>query len=215
TEGSRFLSEGRRPLVEPILQRAKTANIRETLVSRIIFKQAAFADDLLLFGENLVHIVTAEALVLDNDLRKHVFRLAQRQPERCREQAFASALVQIDLHLFVMAEIENDLVEQRSQVLARRQREVQHRHFLFQLGGNLHDRRNQNDGLETVLQVQRDLLQLPDDRKIVSGQEWMKILENENGWFHLFDYLIQGGQRVLGGWIAELLGLNGGARGNN
>ena len=57
-----------------------------------------------------------------------------------------------------------------------------------------------------------DLLQFANHGKIVLGQKRMEVLEDEDGGFNLFDDLIQGYQRVFGGWITVFLTLQGGSR---
>ena len=68
--------------------------------------------------------------------------------------------------------------------------------------------------LKLFLQVQRDFLELADDGEIVSGQERMKILEDENRRLDLLDDLVQRGQRVFGGGVAVFLRLDGRAGGH-
>jgi hypothetical protein len=63
--------------------------------------------------------------------------------------------------------------------------------------------------------VQRDLLELSDDREIVLREERMKILEDENRGLDLLDHLVQGRERIFGGGVAVLLGLEGGAGRND
>ena len=70
-------------------------------------------------------------------------------------------------------------------------------------------------GLETVLQVQGDVLELADDGEIVLRQERMEILEHENRRLDLLDHLVQRRQRIFGGGVAVFLGLDGGAGGND
>src|SRR5205823_6775334 len=99
----------------------------------------------------------------------------------------------------------NNPLQQEREFIAVGQREIQHRDFFFQLGGNLQRGRDEDDRFETVLQVQRDLLELPNDGEVVLREERVEILEDENGWLDLFDDLIQRGERVLRRGVAVLL----------
>ncbi len=59
--------------------------------------------------------------------------------------------------------------------------------------------------------MQRDFLELAHDGEIVPRQERVKILEDKNRRLDLLDDLVERGQRVLGGGVAILLRLDGGA----
>jgi hypothetical protein len=106
-----------------------------------------------------------------------------------------------------------DLVQQRAQVLPRRQRKIEHGDFLFQFGGDFQDGRHQQDRFEAVLEVQGDVLELANDGEMIAGQERVKILENKKRRLDLLDDHVQRGQRILGGGVAALLGLDGRADG--
>ena len=84
---------------------ASPPTLRETFVRGVILQQPALADDLLLLGEHLVHVVAAEALVLDDDFGKNIFRFAQRQAEGRLQQPLAAGVVQIDLHLLELLHV--------------------------------------------------------------------------------------------------------------
>ena len=167
---------------------------------------------MLLLGEHLVDVVSAEARVLNDDLGEHILGLAERQTQGRLQQPITTRRVQIDIHLLDGAHILQNSIQQRAQVFLGGQRETQDGNFLVQFRGNLQQRRHQDDRLETVLQVQRDVLELTDDGEIGLRQERMKILEEENRRFHLLQHLIQGGQRVFGGTRAPLLTLDVRAR---
>jgi hypothetical protein len=47
---------------------------------------------------------------------------------------------------------------------------------------------------------------------IVPRQKWMKVFEQKNGGFDLFDHQIQGGQRVFGGGVSAVARLDRNAR---
>ena len=110
--------------------------MRERFVRRVIIEQPALADNLLLLGKDLIDVVAAQALVLHNDFREHVFRFAERQAQRSLQQPLATRLIEVDLHLFELLHVLDNFVEQRRQVLARREREIEHRDFFFQFGGD-------------------------------------------------------------------------------
>ena len=95
--------EGDRALLQPVLQHVQPADVREGLVARIVFQQAAFPDDLLLLREDLIHVLRAQPRVLHDDLREDVLRFAAGQPQRRLQQSRAACLVQVDLHLIEMA----------------------------------------------------------------------------------------------------------------
>ena len=157
----------------------------------------------------------AQPLVLDDDFGEHVFRLAQRQAQRRLQQPLAALGVEIDLHLFPVADLGDDFVEHFAEVLLGRLRKIDDGDFLVQFRRDFHHRRNQHDGFEAVFQVQRDVLELADDGEIVFGQERMEILEDENGRLDLLDDLVQRRERVLGGGVAAFLRLDGGAGGHD
>src|SRR5206468_11091743 len=92
-----------------------------------------------------------------------------------------------------------------------RLRKVEHGEFLVQFGRDFHYWRHQHDGLETVFEMKGDVLEFADDGEVVFGQEGMKILEQKNGRLNLLDDLVEGSQRVAGGAVALLVGLDGGA----
>ena len=60
--------------------------------------------------------------------------------------------------------------------------------------------------------MKRDLLEFADDRCLIFDQERMKIVENKNGWLHLFHDLVQSRERFPGRRVAIFLGLDGGTR---
>src|SRR5207248_1513544 len=68
TERARLVRERQRPLLKPLLEDRHSADIGKRFVRRVILQQPAFADDLLLLGKNLVHILAAQPLVFDDDL---------------------------------------------------------------------------------------------------------------------------------------------------
>ena len=63
--------------------------------------------------------------------------------------------------------------------------------------------------------MQRDLLELAGDGVIALGQERMKILKHEDGRLDLFNDVIQCCERLLGGGVTILLGLNGSSSGHD
>ena len=89
-ERARLVGEGHGALVQPVLQHARPPTLREVLARRVILQQAALADDLLLLGKDLVDVVAAQALVLDDDLGEDILRLAQRQAQRRLQQPLAA-----------------------------------------------------------------------------------------------------------------------------
>ena len=91
---------------------------------RVILQQPALADDLLLLGKDLVHVLAAQALVLDDDLGENIFRLAQRQAQRRLQQPLAARVVQINLApASDLLHVGDDLVEHFAQILPGRLRD--------------------------------------------------------------------------------------------
>ena len=82
---------------------ARPPTLAKVLAGRVIFQQAALADDLLFLGEHLVDVVAAQALVLDDDFGEDIFRLAQGQAQRRLQQPLAPGVVQVDAHLLELA----------------------------------------------------------------------------------------------------------------
>jgi len=115
---ARLAREGHRAFVQPFLQHRQAADVREALVRGVILEQSALADDLLLFGKNLVHVIAAQAFLFHDDFGEHVFCLAQGQAQRRLQQPFAPGAVQINSHLLELAHLGNDPVEQRGQIFA-------------------------------------------------------------------------------------------------
>ena len=95
---------------------------------------------MLLFGEDLVDIIAAQATVFYDDFREHVFGLAECQPQRRLQQPLATSVLEFDFHLLELAYVLDDFVEQRRQVLARGQRKIQDGDFLLQLNRDFEDR---------------------------------------------------------------------------
>ena len=207
--------ERRRALVQPVLEHGKPADVSKAFVGGVIFQQAALADNLLFLVQHVIHVVTAEAVVADDDLGKNIFGLAQRQAEGGGQQPLAIRVSKIYGHLCVLRHVGDDLVQQPAQVVAGRQGEIQDGDLLFQFSRNHHHRRDDQDGLETVLQVQRDFLELADHGEIVAAEERMKILEDEQCRLDLLDHLVQRGERILGGGAAVFLGLDRSAGGDD
>ncbi len=145
--------------------------MREGFVGGVVLEQAALADDLLLLGEHLVHVVTAQPLILDDDLGEDVLGLAEGQSERRLQQAFASRVIQFNPHLFELLHILDDAVQQGGKILAGRQGMVEDGDFLLQFGGDFQRRRHEHDCFQAVLQVQRDVLELADHGEVAPGQE--------------------------------------------
>ena len=128
------------------------------------------------------------------------------------QQTLATRVIQFNFHLLELLHVGDDAIQQFGKIVAHRQRMIQHRDFFFEFGGNLQHGRDEDDGLETVLQVQRDFLELARDGVIALGEERMKILEDKDGWLDLFDDVIQRGERFFGGRVAILLRLDGSPR---
>ena len=108
-------------------------------------------------------------------------------------------------HLAELFHVFENFFEKGAKILACREWKVQQRDFLLQLRRDFQGRRDQDHGLETVLQVQRDLLELPNDGKIVFRQKRMEILKDKNGRLDLLDDLIERRQWVLRRGIAMFL----------
>ena len=195
-------------LLQPVLQHAQAADVAKSFVRRVVFEQAAFADDLLLLGEHFVDVIAAQPLVFHDDFGENIFRLAQRQAERGLQQAFPACVsrsIFTCLNCFTSSMILSSNAPRSSRVGSGKLRTV----ISFSSSvGNFHHRRNQDDRLETVLQVQRDFLELADDGEIVLREERMEILENKNRRLDLLDHLVERGQRIFGRGVAILLRLN-------
>ena len=181
----------------------------------IILQQPALADDLLFLREHGVHVFAGEAAVLHDDLGEDVLGLGQREAERGLDQPFAAGVVERDLDLLQREQIGDDLVQQRRQVVLRRQRIIEDGDLLLQLDGDLECRRDEDDRLEAVLQVQRHVAQLADGRGVgglvALGEEGVEILEDENRRLDLLDDLVERGDGILGGGVAGFLALQVGA----
>jgi hypothetical protein len=198
-------------LVEPILQHGQPADAGEIFAGGVVLEQAAFADDLLFLGEDFVDVIGTEALVFDDDLGENILRFAEGKSERGLQQPLAPLAVQLDFHLFEFAHVLDDFIEQGGKVVFGRLREIDDGDLLVELGRDLHHRRNQDDGLETVLEMEGDVLEPPDNCEVIAGQERVEVLEQKDGRLDLLDDEVQGGERVFGGRVAALLGLDGSA----
>ncbi len=104
----------------------QTADVPKAFGRRVILQQSAFANDLLFLRENFVDIIAAQPLVFDDDFGEDIFRLAKGQAQRRLQQPLAARFLKFDLDLLEFLDIGNNLVKQRAQILARRQRIVQH-----------------------------------------------------------------------------------------
>ena len=74
-------------------------------MSRVIFQQAALADNLLLFGEHGLHVTAAQTLLLHDELGENIFRLAQGEAQRRLQQPLAPGIVQVDPHVFELLDL--------------------------------------------------------------------------------------------------------------
>src|SRR5207249_10073697 len=126
------------------------------------------------------HIIAAEPFDLDDQFGKTIFRFTKRQAHRGLQQAVAADVIQINLDLAKLFDVFENFIKQRRQVFFRGQWKIQHRNLFFQFHGNFHHRRNEDDGLKTVFEVQRNFFEFADNREIVLRQERMEIFENEN-----------------------------------
>jgi hypothetical protein len=84
--------------------------------------------------------------------------------------------------------------------------------FLFDFDRDFEDGRDQDDGFETVFEMERDFLELADEGVAVgmgTREEGVKILEEEDGRIDLFDDLVKRGEWIACWRVAILLELNG------
>ena len=137
TEDPRFRREGRGAFNQPVLENGQATHAAEVLGGGVILQQAALADDLLLLGEHLVDVVSAEARVLNDDLGEHILGLAERQTQSRLQQPITTRRVEINDHLLDGAHILQNSIQQRAQVFLGGQRETQDGNFLVQFRGNL------------------------------------------------------------------------------
>jgi len=209
TEFAGLGSEGDGAFVEPVFQDGEAADMFEIFAGGVVFEQAAFTNDLLLFGEDFVDVIAGEALFFDDDLGENIFRFAESEAKRGLQEPVAAAIVQFDFDLLELFDVPNDLVEEFAEIFARWKRVIEDCDFLFEFGRNLHYGRNNNDGFKTVLEVEGDLFELTNDGVVGFGQKRMEIFEKENGGLDEVDDLIQSDQRVLSGRIPQFLRLNG------
>src|SRR5579862_5932722 len=101
-----------------------------------------------------------------------------------------------------------DFLEQGGQILLGGLREVQDGDFFLQFRWDLHDRRDDDNGLKTVFEMQRDILKPPNDANVASSQERVEIFEQENRRLDLVNDEVQRRSRFFGGSITAALGLN-------
>ncbi len=207
--------EGDGAFGEPVLEDGHAADVGEGLLGLVVLEQAALADDLLFLGEHLGDVVAAEAAVLDDDLGEDVFGFAHGEAEGGLEQAFTADGVQFDLDLFQLLDVLDDEVELVAEVVLGGEGEVEDGDFLFQFGGDFEQGRDEEDGLVGVLEVEGDFLESADDGEVVSAEEGVEILEDEDGGFDEVDDLVEGVEGVLAGGVAGFLGLDGGTGGDD
>ena len=87
--------------------------------------------------------------------------------ERRLQQPFAPASSRSIFNLFQLPDVGDDFVQQRVEISCVGSGKLMTVISFSSSVGNFHHGRNQDDGLETVLQVQRDFLELADDGEIV------------------------------------------------
>src|SRR4051812_17801084 len=171
-ELARLLAERALPLAQPALEHVEAADVVHLLLRAEELQHAALADDALLLGEDDVDVEPAAGL--HQRLGEHALRLVGGQPKRRLDHVLA-VLAGRDLR----AGVARDAVEDGVDLGKLRQGVFDDRDFLVELRRDREQRRDEEDGLQLLLQLAADVAEEPDDLRVFEIR--VQVAEDEHG----------------------------------